>query len=91
MHCRAIRRSIRLSEKVTTAKAASQGCSDGEFKQPFEVKDNWKIRNQEKHNARLLGLLNSANLKMLQSIPAIGPKTAYILLEHRYDILDMLF
>ena len=56
---------------------------NGAFKAPFDVKQNWKVRNQERHNTQLLGLLNTANLKMLQAIPAIGPKTAYILYEHR--------
>ena len=63
---------------------------DGEFKQPFAVKQNWKVKNQEKHNSRLLGLLNTANLKMLQAIPAIGPKTAYILYEHRYEKIKII-
>ena len=63
---------------------SSSNEDNGEFKQPFEVKQNWKVRNQERHNTRLLGLLNAANLKMLQAIPAIGPKTAYVLYEHRY-------
>ena len=80
---RPVRRSVRLSEKVTTNITQSGACNDAEFKQPFEVKEHWKVKNQDKHNARLLGLLNSANLKVLQAIPAIGPKTAYVLMEHR--------
>ena len=71
-------------ESSTVASRYSSNDGTGEFKQPFDVKHNWKIRNQVKHNSQLLGLLNTANLKMLQAIPAIGPKTAYILYEHRY-------
>ena len=56
---------------------------NNEFKQPFEVKQNWEIKNQEKHNAKVLDLLNTGNLKLLQSLPAIGQKTAYTLFEHR--------
>ena len=82
---RATRRSIRLMESATPKVESRYSSNDaeGQFKQPFAVKQNWKVRNQENHNAQLLGLLNTANLKMLQAIPAIGPKTAYILYEHR--------
>ena len=41
------------------------------------------MKDQEKHNSRILELLNTANIKMLQSMPAIGPKTAYLLMQHR--------
>ena len=30
-------------------------------------------------------LINSANLSMLKSLPAIGPKTAYVINMHRFE------
>ncbi len=70
------RRSVRLSVAHPTT---------SEFKNPFEVTSNWKVENQQRHNNNILSLLNSANLNMLKSLPAIGPKTAFVLINHRYD------
>merc|ERR1712080_159362 len=53
------------------------------FKNPLEVKANWKVFDQDQHNANILNMLNSANLQMLQKIPAIGPKTAFLIHSHR--------
>jgi len=89
------RRSVRIASKVPSSSSSSSAIDDdaekpetdpsrkSEFKQPLQVTKNWKVANQESHNKSLLKLLNTANLKVLQSIPAIGPKTAYILHSHR--------
>ena len=53
------------------------------FKNPLEVTTNWTIFDQDKHNSNILNMLNSANLQMLQKLPAIGPKTAFVLHSHR--------
>ena len=53
------------------------------FKNPLEVTSNWTIFDQDKHNANILTMINSANLQMLQKLPAIGPKTAFVLHTHR--------
>ena len=39
------------------------------FKNPLEVKSNWTIFDQEKHNSNILNMINSANLQMLQKLP----------------------
>ena len=49
-----------------------------------QVTKNWKVANQEEHNRSLLRVLNTANLKMLQSLPTVGPKTAYLIHSHRW-------
>ena len=73
-----------MTEVMPNRVISSSGTAENnEFKQPFEVKQNWEVKNQEKHNAKVLDLLNTANLKVLQKIPAIGPKTAYSIYEHR--------
>jgi hypothetical protein len=53
------------------------------FNNPLEVKSNWRIFDQGQHNQNILDMLNSANLTMLQRLPAIGPKTAFILHTHK--------
>ena len=53
------------------------------FENPLNVQSNWKIFDQDKHNERILSMLNCANLQMLQKIPAIGPKTAFLIHSHR--------
>lgn len=53
------------------------------FKNPLEVKSNWQIFDQSKHNENILAMLNTANLQMLQKIPAIGPKTAFLIHSQR--------
>jgi len=68
---------------------------DLKFKNPLEVKSNWQVFDQEKHNANILTMVNTANLQMLQKIPAIGPKTAFMIHSHRelhgkFDSLDIL-
>ena len=68
---------------------------DSQFKNPLEAKSNWQVFDQEKHNANILTMVNTANLQMLQKIPAIGPKTAFMIHSHRelhgkFDSLDIL-
>jgi len=53
------------------------------FKNPLDVKANWQVFDQDKHNGNILSMVNSANLQMLQKIPAIGPKTAFLIHSHR--------
>ena len=43
---------------------------------PLEVRSHWSARDQEEHNSLILGILNTANIAMLQKLPGIGPKTA---------------
>lgn len=79
------RRSTRIASKLSTKDVPDENEEKrkSDFKQPLQVTKNWKVTNQESHNSSMLKLLNTANLAMLQSIPAIGPKTAYILHSHR--------
>ena len=53
------------------------------FKNPLDVKANWQVFDQHKHNGNILSMVNAANLQMLQKIPAIGPKTAFLIHSHR--------
>ena len=71
------RRSVRLASATATASAGST------FKNPLEVRSNWQVFDQEKHNASVLCMINTANIAMLQKIPAIGPKTAFIIQKQR--------
>jgi len=48
----------------------------GEFRHPLMVDENWKVEKQMKHNENILNLLNTANMKVLQALPAVGPKSA---------------
>ena len=50
---------------------------------PLESTSLWCDADQEHHKDVILNLINTANLKMLQSIPAIGPKTAYLIQSYR--------
>ena len=47
-----------------------QGRSEGEkqLRHPLEVNENWNVdpATQKRHNRNILGLLNTANMKMLQ-------------------------
>merc|ERR1719381_130931 len=79
------RRSVRIAKNSTSTGPESESSSSrkSDFKQPLQVSKNWKVANQDDHNKSLLRLLNSANLKMLQSLPTVGPKTAYLIHSHR--------
>jgi len=61
----------------------------GEFRHPLEVKENWNVdpNKQRKHNENILNLLNSANMKVLQALPAIGPKASLVIASER-DLHD---
>ena len=65
-----VRRSVRISRQDPIKHA---------------IKDDrmWKVRNMESHKRNLLEILNSGNLKILQSLPGIGPKTAIVVHSHR--------
>ena len=43
---------------------------------PLEVRSHWSAKDQQEHNGLILGILNTANIGMLQKLPGIGPKTA---------------
>ena len=43
---------------------------------PLEVRSHWSATDQQEHNSLILGILNTANIGMLQKLPGIGPKTA---------------
>jgi len=72
-----------LNESFKDRRRSSRLEALNKFKNPLEVKSNWQIFDQDKHNSNILTMLNSANLQMLQKIPAIGPKTAFLLHTHR--------
>lgn len=46
----------------------------------------WRIENQERHNAKILAIVNTANLRVLQSLPGIGAKTAISI--HSFRLVD---
>jgi len=50
------------------------------------VDENWKVDQQKKHNENILNFLNSANMKVLQALPAVGPKSACVI--HTYRDLN---
>merc|ERR1712029_230158 len=72
-----------LNETFKDRRRSSRLEALDKFKNPLEVKSNWQVFDQEKHNSNILSMLNSANLQMLQKIPAIGPKTAFMIHSHR--------
>merc|ERR1719266_116156 len=72
-----------LNETFKDRRRSSRLEALDKFKNPLEVKSNWQVFDQEKHNTDILSMLNCANLKMLSKIPAIGPKTAFIIHTHR--------
>ena len=49
----------------------------------------WCDADQEHHRGVILNMINTANIKMLQSIPAIGPKTAYLIQSYRYERVSL--
>jgi len=63
--------------------------SGPQFKHPLMVKENWKVLagRQKTHNNNILTLLNTANTAMLTKLPAVGPKSAYVLQQYR-DLHD---
>jgi len=60
-----------------------------QFKHPLMVKENWKVLagRQKTHNNNILTLLNTANTAMLTKLPAVGPKSAFVLQQYR-DLHD---
>merc|ERR1719189_2819912 len=63
--------------------------SGSQFKHPLMVKENWKVLagRQKTHNNNILTLLNTANTAMLTKLPAVGPKSAFVLMQYR-DLHD---
>merc|ERR1719336_3207732 len=55
--------------------------SGSQFKHPLMVKENWKVLagRQKTHNNNILTLLNTANIAMLTKLPAVGPKSAFVI------------
>merc|ERR1712025_1306350 len=48
--------------------------------------ENWKKvdpRRQASHNNKLLDILNTGNAKLLAGLPAVGPKTAFLIHQQR--------
>jgi DNA uptake protein ComE-like DNA-binding protein len=43
---------------------------------PLEVRSHWTSNDQKEQNSLMLGILNRAELRMLQKLPGVGPKTA---------------
>lgn len=74
---------VTLNESMKNRRRSSRLEALKKFENPLEVKTNWQVFDQEKHNANMLTMLNSANLQMLQKIPVIGPKAAFIIHRHR--------
>ena len=72
-----------INDSFKDRRRSSRIESLNKFKNPLEVKNNWQIFDQDKHNANILTMLNTANLQMLQKIPAIGPKTAFLIHSQR--------
>jgi len=63
--------------------------SGSQFKHPLMVKENWKVLagRQKTHNNNILTLLNTANIAMLTKLPAVGPKSAFVIQQYR-DLHD---
>ena len=74
---KSVRRSIRISnlQNENSPKIMTHA---------LEEKKAWKVSNQKAHNQQILNILNSGNLKILQTLPGIGPKTAIGLHSYRY-------
>ncbi|XP_040579855.1 kinesin-like protein Nod [Lepeophtheirus salmonis] len=72
------RRSVRLQEKNLKR--------NSEIQHPMNVAENWSVQSQESHNENVLKILNSGNMRVLQALPAIGPKSAMVI--HMYRNLN---
>jgi DNA uptake protein ComE-like DNA-binding protein len=87
------RRSSRLDARTmyygSPSDLAKKENSQEQFKHPLSVKENWKIGpgRQLVHNTNVLVILNTANTAMLTKLPAVGPKSAFILQQYR-DLHD---
>ncbi|CAB4058102.1 Kinesin heavy chain [Lepeophtheirus salmonis] len=57
-----------------------------EIQHPMNVAENWSVQSQESHNENVLKILNSGNMRVLQALPAIGPKSAMVI--HMYRNLN---
>merc|ERR1719180_596538 len=70
-------------------KSRDQEKEASQFKHPLMVKENWKVLagRQKTHNNNILTLLNTANAAMLTKLPAVGPKSAFVLQQYR-DLHD---
>ena len=71
------RRSVRIAKKDEK--------SETTMRHPLDVKEHWKVdeQKQREHNEGVLRILNTGNMKILQALPAIGPKSAMMLHSHR--------
>jgi len=90
------RRSSRVENRVHYGSPSNlgkskdqEGTSGQQFKHPLMEKENWKVLagRQKTHNNNILTLLNTANTAMLTKLPAVGPKSAYVLQQYR-DLHD---
>lgn len=90
------RRSSRVESRVYYGSPSNlgkskdpEGTAGQQFKHPLMVKENWKVLagRQKTHNNNILTLLNTANTAMLTKLPAVGPKSAYVLQQYR-DLHD---
>jgi len=80
------RRSSRLDGRtVNYGSPSGPGKKEDGFKHPLAVKENWKVAEgrQKIHNQNVLTIINTANASMLTKLPAVGPKSAYILIQYR--------
>ena len=75
------RRSVRLEKEAAASEKKESFAPPPPQKltHALEEKQAWKIENQSAHNKNILGLLNSGNMKILQMLPGVGPKSAIII------------
>jgi len=78
------RRSVRVAAQGRYY--GSPGKEDENNRHLLMEQDNWKKvdpRKQALHNNRILDFLNTGNAKVLAGLPAVGPKTAFLIHQHR--------
>ncbi len=56
----------------------------------LEEKSCWRVANQKVHNDKILDIVNTANVKILQTLPGIGPKTAISIHSYRYFPINQI-
>jgi len=76
------RRSVRVA-----AKGRFYGSpTNMDMKHPLLETSNWREVNpvmQSKHNKTILDVINMGNTRLLAGLPAVGPKTAFLIHQHR--------
>jgi len=79
------RRSVRVAAqgKYYGSPTSKEGEGQAAGKHPLLETSNWKIHNQARHNNKVLDILNTGNTKLLAGLPGVGPKTAFLIHQHR--------